>query len=203
MVKKIDVAGQKFGKLTAIHYSYSNKQGRAMWLCQCDCGKETIVQVSKLLNGHTQSCGCYHRERAALLHTTHNMRHTKIYEVWSHMIQRCINPKEKAYKYYGARGIAVCDKWNTFDGFYEDMGSTYQKGYSIEREDVNGNYEPINCKWIPKKEQAWNKRNSQIYEIDGIKGSLPFLCNHFRAKYANVDARIRRGWSIEKALKTP
>jgi hypothetical protein len=203
MVKKHDVTGQRFGKLTAIHYCHSNKQGRAVWLCKCDCGKETKVVVSKLLNGHTQSCGCYHRERAALLHTTHNMRHSKIYTIWAHMIQRCKNPKENAYNSYGGRGITVCDKWQTFDGFYGDMGFAYQDGYSIERIDVNGNYEPKNCTWIPLKEQSWNRRNSQIYEVDGIKGSLPFLCNHFGAKYVNVDARIRRGWPVEKALKAP
>lgn len=169
----IDISGQKFGRLTVISHCGSNKEGKSLWLCKCDCdGKEVTVIGKELRNGHTQSCGCLQRERAKEANTKHNLTGTKIYNVWASMKQRCYDNSQENYKFYGGKGISVCEDWNAdFITFYNDMYESYvrhierfgEKETTIDRIDCGGNYEISNCRWA-----TWDAQhlNTAMYETN-------------------------------------
>ena len=167
MPKKIDLSGKKFGRLFVIR-ELSRPKGvintRARWECLCDCGEIVSIDSGNIRNGITSSCGCLRRELTTINHSKHGHATKGIspeYWSWKAMIQRCTNPNNISYKDYGGRGIIVCDKWiESFKSFIEDMGLKPEPSFTIERVDVNGNYKPDNCIWIPKGDQNKNKRNS-------------------------------------------
>lgn len=151
-----NLLNKRFGKLLVTSFKESLNRA-CYWNCLCDCGKMTVVQSSHLNCGGTVSCGCHRKEKS----TTHGMRNTPEYKVWASMIARCYNPKEQSFEYYGERGIKVCDTWlNSFENFYNDMGGR-PSSMSLDRIDVNGDYEKENCKWATVSEQAYNKRKSE------------------------------------------
>lgn len=153
----IDLTGQRFGRLIAVEYGYD--QGKVLkWLCKCDCGNIKIVPTSYLRSGDTKSCGCYNKEGSSKKSFKHGGHGSTEYKTWRTMIDRCTNENVLQYKYYGARGIKICERWFDFANFIEDMGKKPDMSYSIDRIDVNGNYEPSNCKWATKTEQAINQR---------------------------------------------
>lgn len=132
---------------------------------------------------------------------THGLSRTPIYGVWGSMLQRCKNPACKEYRYYGARGIQVCKKWNSFAGFFEDMGANYKKGLSIERLNVNGNYEKENCTWIPRSEQTKNRTNARLLTFNGETKSVSEWAKTTGIKYSTLLMRIIfYKWPVEKAL---
>lgn len=159
-----DIAGQKFGRLIAMEYVGKNKSKHSLWLCKCDCGGEKIVELSSLTLGRTKSCGCLDRENllSGRNRREHGMHNTRPYRIWKAMKNRCNNPNTDDYKYWGARGITVCDEWqNSFKSFYDHVSVLphfNEDGYSLDRIDVNGNYEPGNVRWATAKEQNENKR---------------------------------------------
>ena len=151
-----NLEGLKFGKLTVIGFSNTNKHGQAMWKCRCECGNETIVKGSHLTTGHTISCGKHAK------HCKHGMTKKRPYRIWQDMKSRCENPKVACFKHYGGRGITVCEEWrNSFEAFYEWATSHgYSDELTLDRIDVNGNYCPDNCRWATWHEQRINQRKA-------------------------------------------
>lgn len=201
----VDYTGRRYGKLVVLERGERNEKRKLYsWICQCDCGNTATVIGADLRNGNTISCGCMSSRKVAGDRTrTHGLAHKPIYNVWCAMRNRCQNTNQKSYKDYGAKGIRVCDKWQTFEGFYEDMGSTYKEGLTIERKDLTGNYCLENCEWITKEQQALNKSNLVTITYKGVTAPLVIFCNEMNLKSRTVYFRLRRGWSVEKALETP
>ena len=197
MGKFIDLTGKRFGRLQVIkldHKEERNGQYRIMWLCQCDCGNKKLVNGAYLRNGKTTSCGCFHKEKFGDINRKHNMAHKlKLYGVWKSIRQRCNNPNDPSYKNYGGRGIKICKEWEEFPPFYEwSMTHGYKEEQSpcgknklsIDRIDVNGNYEPSNCRWATDKEQANNTRLNMTLEEKYTKCPVcnKTIIQHQRAK---------------------
>ena len=161
-----DITNQKFNRWTAIKFD-KIKGKKEYWICQCDCGAVKSVRKEHLIRGNTKSCGCWNSEvviKRNKVNATHGMCKTKEFKAWESMIQRCTNPNLENYPNYGGREIpiTVCERWlgpQGFINFYVDLGPA-PKGYSLDRKDVNGNYEPSNCKWATAKEQQRNRRIS-------------------------------------------
>lgn len=163
MSKINNLTGKKFGRLKVIKYYGSNKNGRALWLCECECGNTKIILGNSLLNKATLSCGCYNNEIVKSVNVKHNMSSSKLYKVWQGMKTRCYNKNFIYYKNYGGRGIKICDEWlDNFNTFYKwAINNGYKEGLTIDRINNDGIYEPSNCRWITRAEQNRNQRKNK------------------------------------------
>lgn len=160
----INMDGEKYGNLTAIRREPNDKYGNARWLFQCDCGKEIILNASRVRTGHTKSCGHLQREVASKLNSTHKMSKTKIFKAWAGMKQRCENPNSTSFSHYGERGITICPEWHIFENFYEWAKlNGYKPGLTIERKDNNKGYTPENCIFTTRAEQ--NRNTTRTHRI--------------------------------------
>ena len=158
----INMVGGKYGNLIVVSRSPNNKQGRAMWECRCICGEITIVSGTAIRDGTIKSCGCWRRKRMEGLNKSHGESRPESpeYKAWHNMKDRCFNPNATDGKYWMGRGIKVCDRWmNSFENFLGDMGRK-PVGFTLDRIDSDGDYEPGNCRWATWKEQRKNQRRT-------------------------------------------
>jgi hypothetical protein len=173
-----DRVNERYGYLTVVEFD-EIRNGRYFWKCKCDCGSLTIVEVGRLLSGHTQSCGCYQKKQAAKAKTKHGETHrneqgkivtSRLYNIWTDIRARCRNVNDSHYIYYGARGIGVCSYWDDFAVFKKwaiDHG--YKDNLLIDRINNDGNYEPSNCRWTNSTVQNNNRSNTIMIEYHSIK----------------------------------
>ena len=211
MARYEDLTGKTFNYLTVIELKEKNKKG-TRWLCKCNCGNRVIVLASHLKDGHTKSCGCFRKNKSKEEHPTykHGKRHSRIYSTWVNMKTRCYNKNVKAYKNYGERGIIICDDWidkeNGFINFYNwAIKNGYKDDLTIERINVNGNYEPNNCKWVTYKEQNNNRRSNMYIKYKNEKHTLQEWSEILPIKISSnlLRYRIVKGWGVEKSFNTP
>ena len=208
MANSKNLIGQKFSRLTVICDSGEKSQRCIAWLCECECGNRIKVRSTNLVNGHTSSCGCLQIERAIALgksKLTHGLANTSEYSSWAAMKDRCLNPNNPARNSYGGRGIIVCNRWlNSFENFYTDMGPKPTSEHSIDRyPDNDGNYEPGNCRWATREEQANNRRTNHVVSYKGTELTIAELAKKHNINYNVLNGRIQIGWSIEDAINTP
>lgn len=208
-IKKIDLTGQRFGRLLVKGRGFRRRAYG--WLCQCDCGTECTVVQAEMLRKKAFSCGCLRREIAEA-RKKHGYTGTKEYRAWQSMKNRCYGGYTDSYiKHYQERGITVCDEWmHNFSDFLSHVGPAPTKTHTIDRIDNDGNYEPGNVRWATPKEQCANKRmprmpNSPVVLFDGKEMILPdaYRASGSKLKYSIVLGRIQTGWVIERALFEP
>ena len=193
-----DLTGRKFGMVTVVSREINSPTGSPQWLCRCDCGNEKVIRADVLKRGNwIPNCGCIGNKDGAIKRSTHTMTGTAIYNVWTMMKQRCLNPNATEYALYGGRGITVCDRWLDFEGFFEDMGAGYQKGLQLDRINNNGPYSPENCRWVTRKENQRNMRRNRM--VDSIYGELPMaaVCEKAGISYKAINNRLEKGCPSE------
>ena len=206
-----NISGMKFSRLLVLEYSH-NKGHYRIWKCLCDCGNITYVSTNALNSGHTKSCSCLQKEKLILAITKHGLtklgQESPLYSIWENVKQRCLNKKCIHYKYYGGRGITICQEWESnFKAFHDwALNNGWVSGLTLERIDVDGNYEPSNCTWITLSKQQYNKRTSsrilhkgEVITLkalyDSVEGIVPFptFTNRF----------LKLGWSAKQAATAP
>lgn len=200
----MSIIGKRFGHLVVVNL-YSSDQQTTYWTCKCDCGNEKVIPRHLLINHHTQSCGCYLKTRMKKLNYSHGLSYSRIYSVWGDMKQRCTNFQAANYYLYGGRGIQVCEAWNNFENFYQwAITNGYQDTLSLERIDVNGNYEPNNCTWIPLSDQCENRRNSKKITYNNETHTISRWAQLLHIPRSTLEYRIKKNnlSDLEKYFQT-
>jgi hypothetical protein len=187
---------------------YRNKNFKWYAICQCSCENRTErhVLVRHLISGNTKSCGCYNRDLCIERSTKHNAKHRgssdKLYSTWVEMRRRCYTESCDAYKNYGERGITICPEWDNFNNFREwALISGYEDGLTIERLNVNGNYEPLNCTWIPKNEQSKNRRMCHFVDYNGLSMTISDWSRYTGIHRTTITRRLKKGLPLDEVFK--
>lgn len=193
-MKYEDLTGKRFGKLTVLEIAEnkSKTDKHKRWKCLCDCGNYTVKSSAHLKDGNAKSCGCIN----------HGLSHTRLFTIWASMKDRCYNKSHNQYKNYGARGITVCDEWRkTFLSFYSwALNNGYTDELSIDRINNDKGYCPDNCRWATMKEQQNNKRTNRVITYCGKTQTLTQWAEEIGVNRNTLLYRLKRGWTIERAL---
>lgn len=219
MPRKLDLKGKRVGILTVVEYVGSNKEGRALWLCECDCGNTCVLPSTTLSRTMKTHCGCQTKKlmsKAATKRiedrgmTAHGDSNSRLYRVFISMIDRCERKGHVQYANYGGRGIKVCEEWrHDYSAFREwALASGYDDGAAhgkctIDRIDPDGDYSPTNCRFTSMVEQNNNKRNNRLVTIDGKTQSVTQWCRELGLNSKTVNSRIHMGWEPVDALTKP
>lgn len=201
-----DLTSRKFGRLFVLNVSERNTKSKIYYDCLCECGKLKTVASSELKSGHTRSCGCLARELISERNTKHGLSVTRLRGTWRNMISRCENPDNSSYPNYGGRGIKVCDEWHDlacFAAWAKSVGyieGAPRKEQTIDRIDVNGNYEPDNCRISNMTEQCRNKRNNRLFDMGGKTITMQELSEMSGVNRATISYRLSRGKSASEAI---
>lgn len=194
-----DMTGKRYGKLVGLRYIETRKGG-AHWEFQCDCGNKTITNGSSVRLGRTTSCGCFGNEQTSKMFKTHGMAHSRTYNIWDGIKQRCLNPSNNNYQRYGGSGIEICEEWLVFENFLKDMGEA-PKNYSIDRIDNSKGYQKDNCRWVNRTIQQINKRYKN--NTTGMKN----ICHNkrddnYEVGFCRYGKRYRKSFkSLEDAIQ--
>ena len=190
-----NLQGFQFGSLTVLQLGKSHGNG-AVWLFQCKCGTQKEIRASDMVQGSVKSCGCEHTKRIAKASTTHGMTNTRTYSIWQAMRLRC----NRINQDYSCRGITYDERWDSFENFYLDMGEV-PEGMSIDRIDVNGNYNKDNCRWATREQQANNTRANVFIEWNGKRQTRSQWERELNMKPTTLRSRLKAGWSLDRAMQ--
>lgn len=195
-----DLTGRRFGRLLILS-KIGHKGKGILWLAKCDCGNTHEVTSNQVLSGSCKSCGCLRKEKI----TKHSLSHTKLYDIWISMRDRCNNPNSQNYKHYGERGIKVCSKWqeNFMDFYTWAMENNYKEGLSLDRKDNNKGYTPSNCRWVTQKVQNNNTSRNCLLTYEGVTRTITEWAEALNIPVSRIRRRVKSGWSTEQALFTP
>lgn len=202
--ERVNILGKRFGNLTVIEYSHKIGYTR-YFLCRCDCGNTCLVAKNNLTTGKQISCGCKRKTRLADMNRLPD-GYLRLGAIYRKMVKRCYDPKSNRFKNYGGKGIKICDEWlNDINAFRKwAVCHGYKEGLTIERIDINGDYCPNNCTWIPKKEQMYNKSNTVRITFNGKTQTLSQWSQELGIPTSTLHNRIRvHGWTVERALTEP
>ena len=199
----VNIAGKIFNNLTALEYIFS-KNNKQYWLFKCECKKEKTIRKDRVTGGIVKSCGCKNKNtRFQITHGVPNEDRT--YRSWCKMKSRCLNKNHNDYNNYGARGIKVCDRWMKFENFWEDMGERPSK-MTLDRVDVNGNYEPNNCRWATNEQQYNNTRTNVFISWDGKTRTIMQWAKELGIAYWEIRYFNKKGLNLGEIItksKTP
>lgn len=202
---RLNLVGQRFGRLVILKDAGTKQDPmgnkRSMWNCQCDCGNVVVTSGNCLTGGHTRSCGCLAIDIRTTRAITHGKTDTREYRIWCAMRTRCTNLNTPGWANYGGRGIEVCERWQSFENFLADMGPC-PTGFSIEREDNDGNYEPSNCVWADRTTQSRNTRKNRRIEFNGVTKILKDWAHDLGIDQASLRQRLDK-WPLAEAITTP
>lgn len=179
-----------------------SKTKRRTALFKCSCGNKFEAIILQVKNGNTKSCGCFRDNKIkeqGFKNVIHGRRNHPLYKMWQGMIRRCNDSKDFGYRNYGGRGIQVCDRWKNINLFIEDMYPLYSIGLELDRIDVNGNYEPNNCRWVTRKQNMNNTRRNRIVEYNGVKKTVSEWSDDLNIPYKRLLARLNN-WDVEKSF---
>jgi hypothetical protein len=199
-----DLIGKVYGRLTVVSFDRIENK-KSYWNCKCSCGGEKSILRSSIIY-FTRSCGCLQKENTSKAKSTHRESiqtgNSKEYRAWGHMIGRCMDEKDHRYYCYGGRGITVCKRWrDSYDNFLTDMGRAPSPKHSLDRRDVNGNYEPSNCRWATRIEQANNTTRNYMITFNDKTMSVSDWGREIGIAPSTLIRRIKYyGWTIENAL---
>ena len=194
-----NLTNRRFGRLLVVNRAdHNSKSGNAMWVCQCDCGNSVTVIGSKLGSGHTKSCGCLRFSEMSK-----GCSKERIYRTWKGMHQRCYNQKHDKYKWYGGKGVRVCNNWHDFTTFRNwALANGYTDKLTIDRINPDIGYRPDNCRWVDMKTQANNKTNNHIIEFNGTAYTVTQLADKVGFHPYTIFNRLKLGWSAVRIVET-
>ena len=193
-----DLTGMKFGRLYVIEFLFK-RNSKPVWKCKCDCGNFVNAVSQELISGKTKSCGCYRKDYLHYAKTTNGLSKTRVRSKWKNMMERCYNPSNASYKNYGGRGITVCEEWHILENFAKwayESGFSESCGLTIDRIDVNGNYEPSNCRWADMKMQSRNRRNNRFVSYMGESKTVAEWAELSGVNRATISYRAKNGIPI-------